>query len=213
MSKIALIGASGYVGSAVLAEAAKRGHQVTALVRHPEKIKQDSYIQAVKADVLQTDALASLLIGHDIVIAAYSPGSQEPDLRNVHIKGSQSITKATKQAGIKRLIMVGGAGNLLINGVQLVDTADFPPEYKEGALGARQAYEDLKTETALDWSFVSPAIELVPGAAKGNFRLGKDQPVFDDNGQSSITVGDLAIAILDEAEQNQHIRQRFTAGY
>ena len=213
MSKIAIIGASGYVGSALLNEAAKRGHQVSALVRHPEKISANANISAVKADVLDTDALAKLLAGHDLVISAYNPGWQEADIRNIHIKGSRSITEAVKKAGIKRLIAVGGAGSLEINGAQLVDSPEFPTEYKEGALGARQALNDLKAENELDWSFISPAILLVPGEATGTFRLGKDSPVFDDKGESKITVGDLAVAILDEAEQGKHIRQRFTAAY
>lgn len=213
MSKIAIIGASGYVGTALLNEAVKRGHQVSALVRHPEKITANANVTAVKADVLDTDGLATLLKGHDLVISAYNPGWQEADIRNIHIKGSKSITEAVKKAGIKRLIAVGGAGSLEINGAQLVDSPEFPAEYKEGALGARQALNDLKTENELDWSFVSPAILLVPGEATGTFRLGTDSPVFDDNGESKITVGDLAVAILDEAEQGKHIRQRFTAAY
>ncbi len=213
MSKIAIIGASGYVGTALLNEAVKRGHQVSALVRHPEKITANVNVTAVKADVLDTDGLAALLKDHDLVISAYNPGWQEADIRNIHIKGSKSITEAVKKAGIKRLIAVGGAGSLEINGAQLVDSPEFPAEYKEGALGARQALNDLKTENELDWSFVSPAILLVPGEATGTFRLGKDSPVFDDNGESKITVGDLAVAILDEAEQGKHIRQRFTAAY
>ena len=213
MSKIAIIGASGYVGTVLLNEAVKRGHQVSALVRHPEKIAANANVTAVKADVLDTDGLATLLKGHDLVISAYNPGWQEADIRNIHIKGSKSITEAVKKAGIKRLIAVGGAGSLEINGAQLVDSPEFPAEYKEGALGARQALNDLKTENEMDWSFVSPAILLVPGEATGKFRLGTNSPVFDDNGESKITVGDLAVAILDEAEQGKHIRQRFTAAY
>lgn len=213
MSKIAIIGASGYVGTVLLNEAVKRGHQVSALVRHPEKIAANANVTTVKADVLDTDGLAALLKGHDLVISAYNPGWQEADIRNIHIKGSKSITEAVKKAGIKRLIAIGGAGSLEINGAQLVDSPEFPAEYKEGALGARQALNDLKTENELDWSFVSPAILLVPGEATGTFRLGTDSPVFDDNGESKITVGDLAVAILDEAEQGKHIRQRFTAAY
>lgn len=213
MSKIAIIGASGYVGTALLNEAVKRGHQVSAFVRHPEKIVANANVTAVKADVLDTDGLAALLKGHDLVISAYNPGWQEADIRNIHIKASKSITEAVKKAGIKRLIAVGGAGSLEINGQQLVDSPEFPAEYKEGALGARQALNDLKAEDTLDWSFVSPAILLVSGESTGTFRLGKDSPVFDDKGESKITVGDLAVAILDEAEQGKHIRQRFTAAY
>ena len=213
MSKIAIIGASGYVGTALLNEAVKRGHQVSALVRHPEKIAANANVTAVKADVLDTNGLTALLKDHDLVISAYNPGCQEADIRNIHVKGSKSINEAVKKAGIKRLIAVGGAGSLEINGQQLVDSPEFPAEYKEGALGARQALNDLKAENDLDWTFISPAILLVPGEATGTFRLGKDSPVFDDKGESKITVGDLAVAILDEAEQGKHIRKRFTAAY
>jgi len=134
MTKIALIGATGFVGAAILKEAAARGDQVTALVRHPEKVERLANVTAVKADVFDTDALASQLAGHDIVISAYNPGWSDNNIRENHINGSRSITKATKKAGIKRLIAVGGAGSLSINGKQLVDSPEFPAEWKEGAL-------------------------------------------------------------------------------
>lgn len=212
--KIALIGASGFVGAAILKEAESRGHVVTALVRHPEKIVVSQNITAQKADVLDTDDLVRKLAGHDIVVSAYNPGWSEPEIRGIHIKASQSITDATRKAGIKRLIAVGGAGSLEIApGVQLVDTPEFPAEYKEGALGARQALNDLRKEKELDWAFVSPAIILTPGERTGKYRLGTDQPVFDTEGNSKISVEDLAVAIIDEAESPKHSRQRFTAAY
>ena len=213
MTKIALIGATGFVGAAILKEAAARGGEVTALVRHPEKVEKLPDVTAVKADVFDTDALAKQLAGHDIVISAYNPGWGDKDIREKHINGSHSITEATKKAGIKRLIAVGGAGSLSINGNQLVDSPEFPAEWKEGALGARQALEDLRGEKELEWSFVSPAIILQPGERTGKYRLGDDEPVFDDKGESKISVADLAVAILDEAEKGQHIRKRFTAAY
>ena len=213
MTRIALIGATGFVGAAILKEAAARGHQVTALVRHPEKVEKLANVTAVKADVFDTDALASQLAGHDIVISAYNPGWSDENIRENHINGSRSITEATKKAGIKRLIAIGGAGSLSINGKQLVDSPEFPAEWKEGALGARQALEDLRGEDQLEWTFVSPAIILQPGERTGKYRLGGDGPVFDDKGESKISVADLAVAILDEAEKGQHIRKRFTAAY
>ncbi|YBV97973.1 NAD(P)-dependent oxidoreductase [Phyllobacteriaceae bacterium JZ32] len=214
MAKIALIGATGFVGSQILKEAATRGHMVTALVRHPEKVEKLDNVTAVKADVLDTDALAKALAGHDIVISAYNPGWGDPEIRKTHVKGSRSINEATKKAGVKRLIVVGGAGSLEIApGVQLVDTPEFPAEWKEGALGARDALNELRAENGLDWTFVSPAIHLEPGERTGKYRLGSDQPVFDDEKESRISAADLAVAILDEAEQGKHIRKRFTAAY
>jgi len=142
-----------------------------------------------------------------------NPGWSDKNIRENHINGSRSITEATKKAGIKRLIAVGGAGSLSINGKQLVDSPEFPAEWKEGALGARQALDELRREDALEWTFVSPAIILQPGERTGKYRLGTDEPVFDDKGESKISVADLAVAILDEAEKGQHIRKRFTAAY
>lgn len=213
MSKIALIGATGFVGAAILKEAISRGHSVTALVRNTDKVAKLDNVTAVKSDVFDTDALASQLAGHDIVISAYNPGWTDANIRENHIKGSRSINAAAKKAGVKRLIAVGGAGSLEINGQQLVDSPDFPADWKEGALGARQALNELREEKDLDWTFVSPAIMLEPGERTGKYRLGVDQPVFDEKGESKISVDDLAVAIIDEAEQGKHIGKRFTAAY
>lgn len=214
MAKIALIGASGFLGKEILKEAASRGHSVTALVRNPEKVEKLDNVTAVKADVFDTDALAAQLAGHDVVISAFNPGWTDANIRENHIKGSRSITEAAKKAGVKRLIAIGGAGSLEIKpGLQLVDTPEFPADWKEGALGARQALDELRKEDGLEWTFVSPAILLQPGERTGKYRLGGDQPVFDDKGESRISTPDLAVAILDEAEQGKHIRKRFTAAY
>ncbi|RZS83683.1 hypothetical protein EV217_2428 [Phyllobacterium myrsinacearum] len=212
--KIALIGATGFVGKELLQEAVSRGHSVTALVRNPGKVEQREGVKAVKADVLDAADLTEKLKGHDIVLSAYNPGWGEPDIQAIHVKASKAITEAAKQAGVKRLIVIGGAGSLLNQeGKQFVDGPDFPAEYREGALGARQALNDLKTENGLDWSFVSPPFALVPGARTGTYRLGKDNPIFNAEGHSTISVADLAVAILDEAEAGKHIRLRFTVGY
>ncbi|MCX2696288.1 MULTISPECIES: NAD(P)-dependent oxidoreductase [Ochrobactrum] len=213
MAKIALIGATGFVGAAILKEAQSRGHSVTALVRHTDKVAKLDNVTAVKADVFDTDALAKQIAGHDVIISAFNPGWTDRNIRENHIKGSRSINEAAKKAGVKRLIAVGGAGSLEINGHQLVDSPDFPAEWKEGALGARQALNELREEKDLDWTFVSPAIILQPGERTGKYRLGADEPVFDDKGESKISVEDLAVAIVDEAEQGKHIGKRFTAAY
>ncbi|OKL38662.1 NAD(P)-dependent oxidoreductase [Pontibacter flavimaris] len=215
--KVALIGASGFVGTAILKELVQRGHQVTAIVRHPEKVAQAENATAVKADALNADEVAEAVKGNEAVISAYNAGWSNPDLYNDFMKGSEAIQRGVKKAGLKRLIVVGGAGSLFISeGVQLVDTPDFPADWKPGALGARDYLNALKKEQELDWTFLSPAIEMHPGTSgerKGNYRVGSDSPVFDENGKSVISVEDLAGAVVDELEKPKHIRQRFTVAY
>ena len=211
--KIALIGASGFVGSALLKEAVGRGHDVTALARNPDKIERSPRVTARKADANDSKALAEAIGGADVVISAFCGGHGDPDIYGKHLAGSESINTAAKQAG-KRLIVVGGAGSLHApDGSQLVDSDQFPKEYKDEARAARDVLKDLRKETVLDWTFVSPAIVLKPGDRTGQFRLGGDNPVFDDKGESTISAADLAVAIIDETEKPQHSRKRFTVGY
>lgn len=213
--KIALIGASGFVGASVLNEALNRGHEVTAIVRHPEKITvENDRLNLQPGDVQQADEAAALVAGHDAVISAFNPGWDNPNIYNDSLAGLQSIQSGTKQAGVKRLLVVGGAGSLEVApGVQLVDTPQFPEAWKAGALAARDYLTILRKETELDWTFLSPAILLEPGERTGKFRIGTEQPVFDAAGNSKISVNDLAVALLDELENSQFIRQRFTVGY
>ena len=212
--KIALIGATGYVGAALLEEALNRGHQVTALVRHPEKLPQHANLSAQRADVHDVASLAEQLRGHDAVLSAFNPGWDQADIREQFIAGSQAIVAATKAAGIRRLLVVGGAGSLYVApGQQLLDTPDFPAEYKEGAEGARQALNMLRDEQQLQWTFLSPAALLQPGPRTGQFRLGGEQLLMHGEQPGTISVADLAVALLDETEQPQHIRQRFTLAY
>jgi len=213
--KIALIGATGFVGSAVLNEALNRGHKVTAIARDTSKIavKNDN-LTVVIADVYDTEALVKVLTGHDAIVNTFNAGWTNPNLYDDFIKGSESIQQAVKLSGVKRLLVVGGAGSLEIApGVQLVDTPQFPAEWKTGATAARDYLNIIKKENDLDWTFLSPAIHLHPGARTGVFRLGSDQPVFDADHKSEITVEDMAIAIINELEQNQFIKKRFTLGY
>ena len=212
--KVALIGASGFVGTPLLAELLNRGHQVTAVVRHPEKITTENENLKVKAaDIFDTANLAEVIAGNDVVVSAYNPGWTNPEIYADFIKGSESIQQAVKQSGVKRLLTVGGAGSLYINGAQLVDGPQFPAEYKAGATAARDYLNILKKENDLDWTFLSPAIILHPGQRTGKSRLGTDEPVFDENGKCEISVEDMAVAIVDELENNQFIKRRFTLGY
>ena len=212
--KVALIGASGFVGTPLLAELLNRGHQVEALVRHPEKITTENENLVVKAaDVFDTAKLAEVIAGNDAVVSAYNPGWTNPEIYADFIKGSESIQEAVKKSGVKRLLTVGGAGSLYINGAQLVDGPQFPAEYKAGATAARDYLNILKKENDLDWTFLSPAIILHPGQRTGKFRLGTDEPVFGENGKCEISVEDMAVAIVDELENNRFIGKRFTLGY
>jgi hypothetical protein len=211
--KIALIGASGFVGGALLKEAVRRGHSVTALVRNPDKVEKAAGVTAAKADVFDAAALADALAGHDVVVSAFNGGWGDPDIYDKHRKGSAAIAAAAKTAGL-RLIAVGGAGSLHApDGSQFVDSPEFPAEWKQGALAARDSLNDLKKDSGLDWTFVSPPFQLAPGERTGKYRVGGDNPVFDDKGQSATSVEDLAVAILDEAEKPAHRRQRFTVAY
>ena len=215
--KIALIGASGFVGSAILKELLQRGHNVTAIARNTVKVIPAKNATVVSANVLNEAELSEALAGHDAVISAYNAGWTNPDLYHDFLKGSQTIQKAVKQSGTKRFIVVGGAGSLFIAPhQQIVDTEGFPKEWKPGALAARDYLNILKEESELDWTFLSPAVEMhqgTSGTRKGTYRTGLENPVFDEAGRSIISVEDTAVAIVDELENPKHIRQRFTVAY
>lgn len=216
--KVAVIGATGFVGTALLKELTDRGHEVTAIARHPEKLTIKSpLIHPVAADAMDKDQVAKAVKGNDVVVSAYNSGWTNPRIYEDFIAGSRAIQAGVKASGVKRLIVIGGAGSLEIKpGLQLVDSPQFPAEYKRGATAARDYLDELRHENGLDWTFFSPAIMMNhenSGVRKGQYRLGLDNPVFDAEGRSMLSVEDLALAIVDEIEQGRHIRKRFTAGY
>ncbi len=215
--KVALIGATGFVGSHLLQELVNRGFEVTAVARSVDKIPvQDGKPKAVAADVTDVKALTSALKGNDVVLSAFNPGWSNPNIYNDFMKGSEAIQQAVKEAGVKRYVMIGGAGSLYIDGQQIVDGADFPESIKPGATAARDYLDVLKKEKDLDWTMFSPAINMHPGiktGRTGKYRLGTDEPVFDKDGESVLSVEDLAVAVVDEIENHKFSRQRFTAGY
>jgi uncharacterized protein len=201
--KIALIGATGRSGSRILKEALDRGHQVTAIARHTETLLAHPRLLVRAADVRDKDAIAKLLVGHDAVISA---------VRFVDA-GADVIVAAVKEAGVKRLLVVGGAGSLeMAPGKQVVDSPEFPAAHKPESLAGRAFLNALRSESALDWTFLSPAAAFAPGERTGKYRLGTDSLVVGADGQSRISMEDYAIAMIDELEQPRHSRRRFTVG-
>ncbi|MDK2124842.1 NAD(P)-dependent oxidoreductase [Parachitinimonas caeni] len=206
--KIALIGATGYVGSKLLPEALSRGHQITAIAKHLETLPQHDQLTSLRVDVTDTQALSECLAGQDVVISAFNPGS-DPDGRGV-----RALLAGVKQAGVARFLSVGGAGSLhLPSGERVIDQPDFPAEWKAGALLTIAFLDLLRTENELDWVFLSPSALLVPGERTGKYRVGTDNLLIDADGKSHISLEDYAVAMLDEAERPQHHRERFTVGY
>lgn len=200
---IALIGASGNAGSRILKELSDRGHTVTAVARHPEKIPSLAHVTARQGDVYDPQALAEFLKGHDVIISAVHFTASDPGI----------LIRAVKAAGAKRYLVVGGAGSLEVApGVTLVSTPEFPDAYKPEALAGAEFLDLLRKEPGLDWTFLCPSAMFVPGQRTGKFRLGTDQLLSNDQG-SSISFEDYAIALVDEIEKPAHRRMRFTVGY
>lgn len=202
--KIALIGASGNAGSRIAAELVSRGHDVTGIARHPEKIEANDQVTAKKGDIKDLEGLAQLLSGHDAVISSVRFSVSDPNI----------LIDAVKQANVKRLLVVGGAGSLEVApGMALVDTPKFPAEYKAEATAGSDFLKALRSEQELDWAFLSPSALFTPGERTGQYRLGKDQLLSNDKGESKISMEDYAIAMVDELENQKHSKERFTVGY
>jgi uncharacterized protein len=210
--KIALFGATGTIGSRIAAEAARRGHHVTALSRHPERAAAGhANVHAARGDLHDAASVAEAVRGHDAIASAYGPGSGD-------VGAVETVTKAlvdgARAAGVKRLVVVGGAGSLEVApGKQLVDTEGFPDAYKAVALAHRTALGYYRTVTDLDWTFFSPAALIAPGERTGSFRTGADTLIADAAGNSRISAEDYAIAFVDEIEQGRFVRQIATVAY
>ena len=213
--KIILIGSTGFVGSHILEEALERGHEVHAILRDINKMtKTHPNLFLIKADVMEEAELEDIFnTGYDAVISAYNPGWSNPDIYNDFILGYKSILNALNNAKLKRIIIIGGAGSLIMNGSKLIDDNKFPKAIYNGAKAASDLLDTLYAEEDfLDWTMISPAINLIDGKRTNTFKLGKDSPVFNSENESVISVQDLAAAAINELEKPEHIRERFTLG-
>ena len=216
MARIIVLGGTGYAGGELVAEAARRGHDVLAVSRRaPEKPLAGAEHRA--GDVREENFLAEILDGADVVVSALSPRGDMADQETY--QGVQStLARLAEEKGV-RLGVIVGAGSLLVTegGPKLVDTPDFPKEFALEPRILDAVLEDLRAaEENLDWFFLSPAAGFggfAPGEATGAYRVGGDLLLSDADGKSFISSQDLALAIVDEIEQPAHRRARFTVAY
>lgn len=213
--KVAIIGATGFLGTNLVNEFTNRKHEVTAISRTAKESEKKN-LKYVAVDVLNIQELAEILKGSDAVVSAFNPGWTNPNIYADFLAGAKAIQQAVKLSGVKRFITIGGAGSLYINGNQLVDGPDFPAHIKPGATAAREYLDIIKEEKDLDWAFFSPAIEMHQGITTGRtgkYRLGLENPVFNDEGRAILSGEDVAVVLADEVENPRHHQVRFTAAY
>jgi uncharacterized protein len=258
--RIALVGATGLIGSKLLTEAVNRGHTVTAICRHPEKIASHALVRAVRCDVMDTAALAREFQGQNAILHSYTTAADpviveslkaavnqtevdrntalradpeaffkalisywpaDPAAHDVHVKfridnqvlGTRSIIAAAKEAGVKRVLAVGGAGTLRVDGVRSMDRPEFPKAFEGGAKSTAVIKDLLKEARGLEWTFLCPPTSIFPGERTGKFRLGLDDLLVAPDGMASISLEDYAMAMIDELETPRHTGLRFTVGY
>lgn len=202
---IALIGASGRIGSKIAKELLQRGHKVTGIARNPEKIEAQQGLQTAAGDFTDPQKMAAVLKGHDVIISAASfiPGQAE------------NLISSVRGSGVKRFLMVGGAASLETEpgGKKVIETLDLPEAWKGPIMEGIRTLGLLRSVSDFDWTFFSPAVVIAPGERTGVFRLGKDAVVKDAEGNSKISFDDYAIAMVDELEQAKNLNSRFTIGY
>lgn len=217
MKNVLLIGATGFVGSAILSELVARGHKVTAVARNTDKVLKNDNVTPVKTDVANVDEIAKLAEGKDAIISAYNPGWANPDIKKLIETNYPNILEAAKKSGVKRLLIVGGAGTLFVKpGLRVVDSGAIPAAIMDGVRPLGDFYlNTLTKENDIDWIFLSPAGTFdEKGERTGEFRLGKDELIVDPKtGTSHISVQDYAVAMVDELEKPAHHKERFTLGY
>ncbi|MEF3082822.1 NAD(P)-dependent oxidoreductase [Luteimonas sp. SMYT11W] len=205
MQRIALLGITGRAGSRIASELLARGHRVTGIARNTADTQAQAGLTLQSADASRADAIAPLLQGHDVVVSATRfDGGPTADV----------LLDAVRQAGVRRLLVVGGAGSLEVApGVALIDTPEFPEIYKAEAGAGRRFLDALRGADDVDWTFVSPGAVFEPGTRTGAFRTGGDALLVDADGNSAVSMEDYAIAFADEIEHPAHVRERFSVAY
>ena len=207
---VVVYGATGNSGSEIVKELLSRGHKVTGVARKVDALKGKPGVTAKADDLSNVDAIAAIIKGADAVVSAYQPPADNPDAL---VDVTKRQIEAVRKAGGPRLVVVGGAGLLEVApGVTLIKSGYLPAEYLPIATSHEKALGVLRGSD-IDWTYLSPGAYFVPGERTGKFRLGTKELVADAKGESRISFADYAIALVDELEQPQHRRQRFTVGY
>ncbi|MEV5407460.1 NAD(P)H-binding protein [Thermopolyspora sp. NPDC052614] len=206
--KILLLGATGMIGSRIAAEARSRGHEVTGVTRSGSEGTQ-------AAQAKDADAIARLAAGHDAVVLSITPPRDGSDPTSGLLESGRGVLDGMRRAGVRRLVIVGGAGSLEVAlGLRLVDHPEFPQEWKKEALAQAELLGVIRDQAGdLDWTYISPANLIEPGERTGDYRLGGDQVLFDAEGNSRISAEDFAIGLLDVMEKGEAIRRRITLAY
>lgn len=211
--RVAIFGAAGKAGRALVYEALSRGYQVTAVVRDPGKANFEAGVTVTKGDATDASSIAAAVKSADVTVNATGPTNNAPELMHMVADSARAMIEGMKKAGVGRLLIVGGAGSLEVApGLQLVDAPNFPPEYKAIALAHRDALNVYRTSD-IDWTYFSPGAYFHSGERTGKFRIGKDQLLTDAKGESRLSYEDMAVAILDEAENPHHKRERISVAY
>lgn len=206
--KLAVVGATGNIGKQIIEEALTRGHEVTAIVRDASRVETThENLHVVTGDIFHANSIGKEAANHDVLISAFGPKHGEEEKL---VEATHSLLQAARQAGVSRLVSVGGAGSLEVApGLQVVDTPDFPADWKPIALAHRDALEVYK-QSDFNWTNLSPAAMIEPGERTGKYVTGTDQLLTDENSESRVSIPNYAVALLDEVETPQFLRQRFT---
>lgn len=208
---ILLLGATGHIGSRIRKEALSRGHQVTGVARDTSELDPKDGFRVESADASDEEAVERLAEGHDAIVASLSPRGEGG--KDTYFQAIRSVLNASHQSDAERVLIVGGAGSLKVDGdTELLDTPDFPDEYRDEAEAGRKA-RDLAKASDANWTVLCPPIIIEPGERTNDFRVGDDHLLTDENGDSRISYEDFAVAVIDELEERDHERAQFTVAY
>ena len=213
--KVAVIGATGFIGAKILEESVSRGYDTIAISRNPPKNISNGKYTFISTDVFDIKKLQNALKDVNIVIHAYCPpkDSTFEVMEDLQVKATKNIIEASKNVGARRLLVVGGAGTLITNGVRNMDTPGFPPEYGPLANATAKVLSLVLEQKEIPGTVLCPSLNIYPGEKQGKFRLGNDETLFNENGESKISNSDFAVAMIDEIANENFIGKRFTVGY